>query len=195
MQHEKNTQTYIFYKPYGVISQFQADCPSLSDYIKIKDIYPAGRLDKDSEGLMVLTSDGKLQNAISSPNAKVAKSYYVQVEKIINQEALLKLNHGVLLKDGMTKKAQVYNIDEPHTYPRSKPIRYRANIPTSWISVSICEGRNRQVRRMTAQVGFPTLRLIRYAIGPFRLDKLAPGEIKKIDNPWILLNNYKLFKK
>ena len=175
---------YLFNKPYGVLTQFtdSDDRPVLADFINVPAIYPAGRLDKDSEGLLLLTSDGKLQQAVSDPAFKLAKTYFVQVEGILDDEALKRLRTGLQLKDGITRPARVSKLAaEPEgLWQRSPPVRYRASIPDSWIELTIKEGRNRQVRRMTAAVGHPTLRLIRYAIGDFRLDGLQPGEMTQL---------------
>lgn len=150
---------------------------NLSDYISIPAIYPAGRLDYDSEGLMILTGDGELQHQISHPRHKLAKTYWVQVEGDITGSAVAALQTGVQLNDGPTLPAAAKKIDEPEIlWPRTPPVRFRANIPTSWLSLTITEGRNRQVRRMTAAVGFPTLRLIRASIGDWSIENLAPGE-------------------
>lgn len=168
----------IFNKPYKVLTQFRTedDRKTLQDFIAIKNIYPAGRLDYDSEGLLLLTDDGQLQHLISNPQHKMTKTYWVQVEGQINATAIAHLSRGVQLKDGKTKPAQVQLITQPDLWSRNPPIRYRAHIPTSWIQITIKEGRNRQVRRMTAAVGFPTLRLIRIAIGPWQLNNLLPGQ-------------------
>lgn len=166
-------------KPYGVICQFSPDgChPTLKDFIKIPEFYAAGRLDTDSEGLLILTNDGRLQHQISHPKHKWLKTYWVQVEGEITEEALHQLTTGVTLSDFTTQPATVKKISPPpNLWERVPPIRVRKNIPTSWIALTIREGKNRQVRRMTANVGFPTLRLIRYQIGPFTLENLAPGE-------------------
>lgn len=173
----------LFNKPYNVLCQFTDELgrKTLADFIKIKNVYPAGRLDYDSEGLVILTDDGILQNKISDPKHKLPKTYWVQVEGEISNEAILKLRKGVELKDGMTKPAKAKIIDEPKVWQRIPPIRERKNIPTSWIKLTITEGRNRQVRRMTAKVGYPTLRLIRYSIGSWTLDELQPGEYKIIN--------------
>lgn len=171
----------LFNKPYGVISQFSADDkhPTLTEYIPIKNVYPAGRLDHDSEGLLLLTDDGRLQQKIASPKHKMPKTYWAQVDGDITDEAIAQLCKGVMLNDGMTRPAQCRRIIEPENiWPRDPPIRYRKNIPTSWIELIITEGRNRQVRRMTAATGFPTLRLIRYRIGDWTLDGIAPGNYK-----------------
>ena len=175
---------YLFNKPYGVLTQFTDSDgrPVLADFIDVPAIYPAGRLDKDSEGLLLLTSDGKLQQAVSDPAFKLAKTYFVQVEGILDDEALERLRTGLQLKDGITRPARVSKLAaEPEgLWQRKPPVRYRASIPDSWIELTIKEGRNRQVRRMTAAVGHPTLRLIRYAIGDFRLDGLQPGEMTQL---------------
>ena len=169
----------LFNKPYGVICQFSRDGmhPTLADYIAVPDVYPAGRLDTDSEGLLLLTDDGKLQHRITDPKHKLAKTYWVQVEGVPDEAALENLRAGVRLKDGMTLPAEAQLMDEPAgLWQRDPPVRFRKEIPTSWLQLTIREGKNRQVRRMTAAVGFPTLRLIRYAIGDWTLDGLAPGE-------------------
>ena len=165
-------------KPFGVLCQFSGEngTPRLGDYLEVPGVYPAGRLDKDSEGLLLLTDDGRLQHCISDPRHKLAKTYWVQVEGIPDETALRCLREGVLLKDGKTRPARVEIMPEPDVPPRQPPIRYRAAIPTTWLRLTIREGRNRQVRRMTAAVGYPTLRLIRYAVGPWTLEGLAPGQ-------------------
>ncbi|MDZ4202327.1 MAG: rRNA large subunit pseudouridine synthase E [Gallionella sp.] len=169
----------LFNKPYGVICQFSRDGlhPTLADYIAVPDVYPAGRLDTDSEGLLLLTDDGKLQHRITDPQHKLPKTYWVQVEGIPDEAALESLRRGIPLKDGMTLPAGASLLDEPAgLWPRDPPVRFRKAIPTGWIALTIREGKNRQVRRMTAAVGLPTLRLIRYRIGDWSLDGLAPGE-------------------
>ncbi|MCS7053748.1 MAG: pseudouridine synthase [Ignavibacterium sp.] len=170
----------LFNKPFNVLCQFtdKLGRKTLSDFIKIKNVYPAGRLDYDSEGLVILTDDGRLQSKISNPKYKFPKRYWVQVEGEISIDAINKLRQGILLKDGITKPALVEIIKEPLIWERIPPIRERKNIPTSWIELTIFEGRNRQVRRMTAAVGFPTLRLIRYSIGEWKLGNLQPGEFR-----------------
>jgi len=176
--------TLRFNKPFQVLTQFSdgADRQTLADFIPVPDVYAAGRLDRDSEGLLLLTSDGQLQNRISHPDHKLIKTYWVQVDGQITGEALQKLQGGVKLKDGMTLPAQAEEMAVPASlWPRNPPIRVRAEIPTSWLEDKISEGRNRQVRRMTAAVGFPTLRLIRYAIGPITLDGLQPGVYQEVD--------------
>lgn len=170
-----------FNKPYDVLPQFTdrgTDTPraTLSDFIDVKDVYPAGRLDRDSEGLMLLTDDGALQAQISNPRYKLEKTYWVQVEGIPDTAAIVALSKGVELKDGLTRPAKAMRIDEPaDLWPRTPPIRERKSIPTSWIELTITEGRNRQVRRMVAAVGHPCLRLIRARIGIWHLKDLAPG--------------------
>jgi 23S rRNA pseudouridine2457 synthase len=171
----------LFNKPYGVLSQFtDKGSPitraTLSDYIEVPGIYPAGRLDRDSEGLLLLTDDGRLQARIADPKFKLPKTYWVQVEGEPDDAALDRLRRGVRLNDGDTRPAEVERIDAPAVWPRDPPIRVRAAIPDRWLSLTIREGRNRQVRRMTAAVGFPTLRLIRASIGDWMLGHLAPGE-------------------
>lgn len=165
----------VFNKPYGVLCQFSGDRNNLSDFIDEKGFYPAGRLDKDSEGLLILTNDGGLQARISSPRFKMEKTYWVQVEGEISKQAIDWLATGVELKDGMTKPAQARLIACP-LGPRIPDIRSRKNVPTSWLELIIREGRNRQVRRMTAAVGYPTLRLYRSSIGPFDLENIAVGD-------------------
>jgi len=163
-------------KPFGVICQFSGDNNTLSDLIDIPNVYPAGRLDRDSEGLVILTDDGKLQNLISNPKYNKTKTYVVQVEGEMSDAAATALQKGVKLKDGNTKAAIVQIIEEPSwLWARIPPIRVRKNIPTSWIEISISEGRNRQIRRMTASVGFPTLRLIRTKIDKWDLGDINPG--------------------
>ena len=178
------SQLLLFNKPYGVLSQFSRSdttSPVLADYIELPGIYPAGRLDKDSEGLLLLTDDGKVQHCISHPRHKLVKTYWVQVEGIPSQTAIDQLIHGVVLKDGLTAPAVARVMAEPAVWPRDPPIRFRAAIPSSWLELKITEGRNRQVRRMTAAVGFPTLRLIRYAVGNWTLEGLAPGQWRQLE--------------
>lgn len=175
-------------KPFNILCQFtdSEKRKTLADFVSIKDVYPAGRLDRDSEGLVLLTNDGALQHRISDPRHKLEKSYWVQVEGIPDDEALTSLCAGIELKDGKTAPAKAQLIDKPKTWPRQPPIRVREKIPTAWIELTITEGRNRQVRRMTAAVGHPTLRLIRHRIGPWSLADLAPGEWQeaKISEEW-----------
>jgi 23S rRNA pseudouridine2457 synthase len=176
----------LFNKPFGVICQFSRDGihPTLADYIALPDFYPAGRLDTDSEGLMVLTSDGQLQYRITDPKHKLPKTYWVQVEGVLDEAALEKLRRGIKLSDFTTQPAEARVIDEPASlWPRNPPIRSRKNIPTGWLVLTISEGKNRQVRRMTAAVGLPTLRLIRYRIGEWTLDGIEQGEWMPVNYP------------
>lgn len=174
-----------FNKPHGVLSQFtdrgtETARQTLSDFIEIPGVYPAGRLDRDSEGLLLLCDDGKLQARIADPRFKAAKTYLVQVEGEPDEASLEALRKGVRLKDGPTLPAQIERIAEPGLWPRDPPIRVRKSIPDSWISVTIREGRNRQVRRMTAAIGHPTLRLVRWSIGDWSLEGLAPGDWREL---------------
>jgi len=169
----------LFNKPYEVLSQFTdpQGRPTLADYIPLTGVYVAGRLDRDSEGLLLLTDAGKLQARISHPRFKLPKTYWVQVEGLPDATALAKLRRGIPLQDGLTAPAAARLIAEPPAlWPRQPPIRYRAAIPTAWLELTLREGRNRQVRRMTAAVGYPTLRLIRYRIGDWTLEGVAPGQ-------------------
>lgn len=175
----------LFNKPYGVLSQFtdrgSAEArTTLSDHITIPGVYPAGRLDRDSEGLLLLTDDGRLQARIAEPKFKMPKSYLVQVEGDIDSRALDDLRKGVLLKDGMTLPAEAERIVDPQLWLRDPPVRFRKSVPDSWIKLTIREGRNRQVRRMTAAVGFPTLRLVRWSIGNWTVEGLAPGAWREV---------------
>jgi 23S rRNA pseudouridine2457 synthase len=175
----------LFNKPFHVVSQFSedGDKKTLADFIDIPDVYPAGRLDYDSEGLMVLTDDGKLQAHITSPESKRFKTYIAQLEGEIGRKALVSLQRGVDLKEGKTMPARAKKIVEPaDLWPRNPPVRFRKNVPTSWIELQIREGKNRQVRRMTAAVGFPTLRLIRTQVDEWNLDALNPGDYKIIQD-------------
>ena len=173
----------LFNKPFRVLSQFRdADGrATLGDYVDVPDVYPAGRLDYDSEGLILLTDDGKLQARISQPKARTRKTYLAQVEGAPTQEQLARLIRGVKLKDGVARAVSARQIEEPAwLWDRDPPIRYRASIPDSWLEIVLTEGRNRQVRRMTAAVGLPTLRLVRYSVGDWTVDGLAPGEWKEV---------------
>jgi 23S rRNA pseudouridine2457 synthase len=171
----------LFNKPYNVLTQFtdREGRKTLADFIAVPRVRPAGRLDYDSEGLLLLTDDGALQARIADPKHKLPKTYWAQVEGEPTDAALERLRRGVLLNDGRTRPAQARVIAEPALWPRDPPIRFRKNIPTAWIELTIAEGRNRQVRRMTAAVGLPTLRLVRVAIGPYTLGDLAPGKWRK----------------
>jgi 23S rRNA pseudouridine2457 synthase len=175
--------TILFNKPFNVLSQFTSDGghETLANYIDLPGVYAAGRLDRDSEGLLVLTDDGKLQDRIASPKFKMAKTYWAQVEGVVDDAALGALRGGVLLKDGMTRPAVIERMDVPEAlWPRDPPVRFRKSVPDCWVSITITEGRNRQVRRMTAAVGFPTLRLIRYGVGNWTLDGLKPGQWQEV---------------
>jgi 23S rRNA pseudouridine2457 synthase len=171
-------------KPFGVISKFSPEPGkrTLADYVAVRGVYPAGRLDTDSEGLLLLTDDGALQARIANPRHKLAKTYWAQVEGLPTDAALAQLRAGVDLGDFVTQPAGARRIDEPPgLWPRDPPIRYRAKIPTAWLELTLREGKNRQVRRMTARVGLPTLRLVRAAIGNIDLTGLAPGESRQVD--------------
>ncbi len=174
----------LFNKPYDVLSQFTDGDKrkTLADYILVKHVYAAGRLDKESEGLLLLTDDGKLQDKIANPNKKLTKHYWVQVEGEVNDNAINLLRKGVKLKDGMTKPAEVDRIAEPEgLWVRVPSVRFRKTISTQWLEIAIREGKNRQVRRMTAAVGNPTLRLIRHRIGDWSLGELSPGESRMLE--------------
>lgn len=174
-------------KPYGVLPQFtdrEQGRATLADLVPVPGVYPAGRLDRDSEGLMVLTDDGALTARIADPRHKRPKTYWVQVEGIPDAEALARLSAGVVLNDGPTLPARAVAMAEPEgLWPRDPPVRHRLSVPTSWIALTLTEGRNRQVRRMTAAVGFPTLRLIRWSVGDWTLEGLAPGQWREITVP------------
>lgn len=176
----------LFNKPYGVLSQFTdkgtagSPRPTLSAFVEVPGVYPAGRLDQDSEGLLLLTDDGRLQARIADPKFKLPKTYLVQVEGNIAEDALEALRRGVCLKDGPTRPAEAERIVDPQIWLRDPPIRVRKAIPDCWIRLILREGRNRQVRRMTAAVGHPTLRLVRWRIGDWTLDGLAPGEWREL---------------
>lgn len=173
----------LFNKPYGVICQFSGDGSrlTLADFIDLPGVYPAGRLDLDSEGLLLLTDDGKAQARIADPRFKMAKTYIVQVEGDPGADSLAQLRQGVRLKDGLTRPADVERIDPPQLWPRDPPVRFRKTVPDCWLKLTIREGRNRQVRRMTAAVGLPTLRLVRWRIGDWALDGIAPGEWRVVE--------------
>ena len=177
------SQILLFNKPFAVLSQFTSEPAHhvLAEYINHKGFYPAGRLDKDSEGLLILTDDGKLQQKISNPRYGKFKTYMVQVEGLLTEQALEALARGVELKDGPTRPAKAQRVDKPRVWDRDPPIRERKHIPTSWLELSISEGRNRQVRRMTAATGFPTLRLIRTKIDEWDLGELQPGESRLVE--------------
>ena len=171
----------LFNKPYGVLCQFSPERggpprPTLADFVQRPGVYPAGRLDTDSEGLLLLTDDGRLQSRIADPRFKMAKTYLVQVEGEPDEAALEALRRGVRLKDGMTLPAEARRIDDPALWPRDPPVRFRKSVPDCWIELTIREGKNRQVRRMTAAAGHPTLRLVRWQIGEWSLEGLGQGE-------------------
>ena len=176
----------LFNKPYGVLSQFTDAGPdtvraTLSDFVRVPGVYPAGRLDRDSEGLLLLTDNGRLQARIADPRFKLPKTYLVQVEGEPDDASLAALRKGVLLKDGMTRPAEVERIDPPELWPRDPPVRFRKSVPDCWLRLTIREGRNRQVRRMTAAVGLPTLRLVRWRVGEWVLEGIAPREWREVE--------------
>jgi 23S rRNA pseudouridine2457 synthase len=177
-----HSRLLLFNKPFNVLCQFTdaEGRATLADFINVPGVYAAGRLDYDSEGLLLLTDDGRLQQRLSDPRYKLPKTYLVQVERVPDERALQQLRRGVQLKDGLTRPAQVELIEPPAVWERTPPIRFRKNVPTAWLRLTITEGRNRQVRRMTAAVGFPTLRLIRVRVGEWELGDLQPGEWREV---------------
>ncbi|MEZ8027144.1 pseudouridine synthase [Enterovibrio norvegicus] len=179
------TKIILFNKPFNTLTQFTGEPgdSTLADFIPVKDVYAAGRLDKDSEGLLVLTNDGILQARLTQPKSKSPKTYWVQVEGIPSEDSLNRLRDGVELNDGWTLPAGIELMQEPTIWDRNPPIRHRPSIPTSWIAITLEEGRNRQVRRMTAAVGHPTLRLIRHRMGEWTVDDMQPGEWKEVSVP------------
>lgn len=177
----RNGRVILLNKPFGVLSQFTdkgtagSARATLSDYVAVPGVYPAGRLDRDSEGLLVLTDDGPLQARIANPRFKLEKTYLVQVEGVASDPQLEDLRRGVTLKDGPTRPARVARIAPPDLWPRQPPVRFRKSVPDCWLEITISEGRNRQVRRMTAHVGLPCLRLVRWSVGTWTLDGIPPG--------------------
>ncbi len=190
----EETRVILFNKPFNTLTQFTGEPgdSTLADFIPVKDVYAAGRLDKDSEGLLVLTNDGILQARLTQPRSKAAKVYWVQVEGIPSDESLDALRNGVELKDGMTLPAGVNVMDEPDIWPRNPPVRERKSIPTTWLEITLKEGRNRQVRRMTAHIGHPTLRLIRYQLSEWNVSGLAPGEWREVSAPSVRARQEKM---
>ena len=186
-----SSRLLVVNKPYGALTQFtdQEGRETLKDHVSVPGVYPAGRLDRDSEGLLLLTNDGQLQNLIASPKHKMPKTYWVQVEGIPDEQSLEALRTGVMLKDGITLPAQARLIDPPAVWPRNPPVRERKTVPDCWLELVIREGKNRQVRRMTAAVGHPTLRLIRSKIGPWSLEQLGPGQWREVEIPDELKQN------
>jgi 23S rRNA pseudouridine2457 synthase len=178
---QKSARVILFNKPFGVLSQFTdkgtegSKRATLSDFVAVPGVYPAGRLDRDSEGLLVLTDDGALQARIANPKFKLEKHYLVQVEGEISDAQIADLRRGVELGDGLTRPARVSRIEPPDLWPRDPPVRFRKTVPDGWLRLAISEGRNRQVRRMTAHVGLPCLRLVRWSVGDWSLDGIAPG--------------------
>ncbi len=175
----------LFNKPYGVLCQFTAEGdtghPTLAQYIGVPGVYPAGRLDRDSEGLLLLTGDGRLQARIADPKFKLPKTYLVQVEGEPDEASLAALRRGVRLKDGLTRPAEAERIADPALWPRDPPVRFRKTVADSWIRLTLREGKNRQVRRMTAAVGYPTLRLVRWAVGDWTLAGIEPGQWREVE--------------
>lgn len=179
--HNTKLLYILFFKPYGVVSQFSGEAKTLKQYIPIKSIYPVGRLDRDSEGLLLLTNDGAFQHRLSHPRYAHPRTYWVQVEGIPNDQALRRLQEGVVIRKYRTRPARVHMLQgEPQLPPRDPPIRFRKSIPTAWIELTLVEGRNHQVRHMTAAVEHPTLRLVRVAIGDLGLSNLQPGEWREL---------------
>lgn len=187
MQKERKHTYILFNKPYGVLCQFtdQLGRPTLKDFIHFKGVYSVGRLDMDTEGLLLLTDDGDINHWLASPKNRMYKTYWAQVEGIPTEEQIFELKHGVLLDGQRTLPAKVKAIEEPKIWERPKPIRFRKSVPTSWLEISIMEGKNRQVRRMTAAVKLSCLRLIRISFGPMKLGDLEPGRFKMVPKPII----------
>ena len=181
-----NSRHILFNKPYDVLTQFSGEQRCLRHYIDVPDVYPVGRLDRDSEGLLLLTTDGALQHRLTDPKFAHPRTYWAQVERVPTAQALLELRDGVDVQDYRTRPAKARLIEDPNMPPRDPPVRFRMQVPTAWIELTLTEGRNRQVRRMTAAVGFPTLRLIRVAMGPLRLDGLAPGHWRELTRREVL---------